>query len=49
MKGFLPKQSLEDPRLQVNIIDVVEVCEVRVDLQDPVQLGQGYRNDIDDT
>jgi hypothetical protein len=44
----IPKECFEDSRLQVNIIDVVEVGKVRIDLQDPVWLDQGYRPNEDE-
>lgn len=44
----IPEECFKDPCLQVDVVDVVEVGKVRVNLQSPVWLGQGYSSNKDE-
>lgn len=41
-----PEQRLIGPRIVEEVVDIVEVSEVRVDLEDPVWLRQYNRADV---
>lgn len=47
-RSHIPKECLDDSRLQVNVVDVVEVGKVGIDLQNPVWLDQDYRPNKDE-
>lgn len=49
MKASLPEKSLICPCFQEYVIDIVEVCKVGVDLQDPVRLYHNDSYDVEDT
>lgn len=45
----LPEQSLISPSLEENIINVVEICEIGVDFQNPVWLDHDDGYDVEET
>ena len=43
----IPTQSLPWPRFEEDVVDAVEICEVRVDLNDPIGLSENDGADKD--